>query len=81
MALDHDLEKDKVFAPMPGKIVKIHVRVGDDVVEKQILAVVEAMKMENPVQALASGKVKSVNFSEGDQVDTEQAIIELDLDN
>lgn len=81
MALDHDVEKDKVFAPMPGKIVKIHVRVGDDVVKKQILAVVEAMKMENPVQALASGKVKSVNFSEGDQVDTEQAIIELDLDN
>ena len=81
MALDHDVEKDKVFAPMPGKIVKIHVQVGDNVTEKQTLAIVEAMKMENPVQSRANGKVKAVNFSEGDQVDVEQAIIELELDN
>ena len=40
---------------------------------------IEAMKMENPVQAKGNGTVKAVNFAEGDQVDTEQAIIELEL--
>jgi len=72
-------ERDKVFAPMPGKIVKIMVGVGDEVEEKQPLVIVEAMKMENQVHSRARGKVKAVNFVPGDQVDTETPIIELEL--
>jgi biotin carboxyl carrier protein len=72
-------EMDKIFAPMPGKIVKIQVAVGDEVVEKQPMVIVEAMKMENQVVARAKGTVKAVNFAAGDQVDTETPIIELDL--
>lgn len=78
---DHGGEKDKVFAPMPGKIVKIMVEVGDEVDEKQPLVIVEAMKMENQVNSRAKGKVKAVNFAAGDQVDTESPIIELELSN
>lgn len=76
---DHGGEKDKVFAPMPGKIVKVMVEVGDEVDEKQPLVIVEAMKMENQVNSRASGRVKAVNFAPGDQVDTESPIIELEL--
>ncbi len=76
----HGGEKDKIFAPMPGKIVKIMVAVGDEVTVKQPMVVVEAMKMENQVNAKAAGKVKAVNFEAGDQVDTEQPIIELELE-
>lgn len=72
-------EKDKIFAPMPGKIVKIMVEVGDSVTEKQPMVIVEAMKMENQVNSRAIGKVKAVNFSVGDQVDTESPIIELEI--
>ncbi|MFH1372869.1 MAG: biotin/lipoyl-containing protein [bacterium] len=72
-------EKDKVFAPMPGKIVKIMVAVGDEVEVKQPLVIVEAMKMENQVNSRANGKVKAINFAAGDQVDTESPIIELEL--
>lgn len=72
-------EKDKVFAPMPGKIVKVMVQVGDEVTEKQQMVIVEAMKMENVVTSKAAGKVKAVNFAAGDQVDTETPIIELEL--
>ena len=72
-------EKDKIFAPMPGKIVKILVEVGQDVVEKQPMVIVEAMKMENRVDSKAAGKVKAVNFEAGDQVDTEHPIIELEI--
>ncbi len=71
--------KDKIFAPMPGKVVKILVAEGQEVEEKQPMVIVEAMKMENQVNAAAKGKVKKVNFKAGDQVDTETPIIELEL--
>nr|MBN2276279.1 acetyl-CoA carboxylase biotin carboxyl carrier protein subunit [candidate division Zixibacteria bacterium] len=71
--------KDKIFAPMPGKIVKIQVGEGEEVKEKQPMVIVEAMKMENQLISPAAGRVKKINFSEGDQVDTETPIIELEL--
>jgi biotin carboxyl carrier protein len=76
---DHGGDKDKVFAPMPGKIVKLMVKEGDEVEIKQPLVIVEAMKMENQVNAKAKGRVKKINFAEGSQVDTEKPIIELEL--
>jgi len=76
---DMEGEKDKIFAPMPGKIVKLMVAVGDTVAPTQQVVIVEAMKMENPVPARAKGTVKAVNFKVGDQVDTTKPIIELDL--
>jgi biotin carboxyl carrier protein len=77
---EHGGAKDKVFAPMPGKIVKIMVAVGDSVTVKQPLVIVEAMKMENQVNALANGVVKAINFAEGAQVDTERPMIELEIE-
>jgi len=76
---DHAEQLDKIFAPMPGKIVKLMVAVGDMVEPKQQVVIVEAMKMENPVVAKAKGTVKAVNFAVGDQVSTEKPIIELEL--
>ena len=72
-------EKDKIYAPMPGKVVKVLVEVGQEVTEKQPMVIVEAMKMENRVDSKAAGKVKAVNFKAGDQVDTETPIIELQI--
>ncbi|HPC11674.1 MAG TPA: hypothetical protein PK112_06200, partial [candidate division Zixibacteria bacterium] len=76
---DHAVDPDKIFAPMPGKIVKILVEVGQTVAEKQQMVIVEAMKMENPVLARASGTVKAINYRDGEQVGTEAPIIELEL--
>lgn len=73
-------EKDKIYAPMPGKIVKLLVKEGDKVVEKQPMVIVEAMKMEHQVNSAAVGTVKKVNFADGDQVNTETPIIELELE-
>jgi biotin carboxyl carrier protein len=72
-------EKDKIYAPMPGKIVKILVEEGQEIAEKQPMVIVEAMKMENQVNALAAGTVMKINFKAGDQVDTETPIIELEI--
>jgi len=73
-------EKDKILAPMPGKIVKLLVKEGETVAEKQPMVIVEAMKMEHQVNAAAAGVVKKINFADGDQVDTETPIIELELE-
>jgi biotin carboxyl carrier protein len=78
-AQHHHAIKDRVFAPMPGKIVKILVQKGDTVASRQPLAVVEAMKMENQIASPADGKIKAINFSVGDQVNTTSPIIELEL--
>jgi biotin carboxyl carrier protein len=76
---DHSGEKDKVFAPMPGKVVKILVAVGDEVTEKQPLVIVEAMKMENQIISRAKGRVRTIHFNAGDQVGTDLPIIEMDI--
>ena len=58
-----------VTAPMPGKIVKIFVKVGDEVTEGQGVAVVEAMKMENELKSPKAGKVTEIITREGATVE------------
>ena len=58
----------QVTSPLPGVIIGIKVKVGDVVKEGQALAVLEAMKMENEIQAEFGGTVVSVDVAEGDSV-------------
>lgn len=60
----------RVRAQMPGKIVKIHVKVGDQVTKGQSLLVMEAMKMENEIKATQTGVVEKINVSEGQAVES-----------
>jgi biotin carboxyl carrier protein len=60
----------RVRAQMPGKIVRILVKVGDEVVKDQSLLVMEAMKMENEIRALGPGKVETVKVVEGQAVES-----------
>jgi biotin carboxyl carrier protein len=57
-----------VAAAMPGKIVRVLVAAGDDVVAGQGLLVVEAMKMQNEMKAARAGKVLSLSVREGSTV-------------
>mgnify|MGYP006278518713 CR=1 FL=1 len=59
----------KVIAPMPGKVVRVLVKPGDEVTAKQGLVVVEAMKMENELKAARAGTVRDVSVREGQSVD------------
>jgi biotin carboxyl carrier protein len=61
--------KQVISAPMPGKVVKVFVKVGDEVKEGQGLVVVEAMKMENELKAPRAGKVTEVLAKEGTPVE------------
>ena len=55
-------------APMPGKILEVHVNEGQSVKSGDVLMVMEAMKMEHKIVASSDGKVESIHFKEGDQV-------------
>lgn len=57
-----------VKSPLPGIILDLKVKEGDTVKEGQVVAVIEAMKMENDIEAERGGKVKSVNVTKGDSV-------------
>lgn len=57
-----------VQAPLPGVIIAVKVNVGDTVKAGQVVAVLEAMKMENEIQAEFDGTVTAVNAAKGDSV-------------
>lgn len=61
--------RQTVRSPMPGKVVKLLVSVGDEVAEGQGLVVVEAMKMENELKSPKAGKVLEVKIQEGATVE------------
>jgi biotin carboxyl carrier protein len=65
----------EVLAPMPGKISKITVKVGDSVAEDDELVILEAMKMENPICATAGGEVKEIKVKVGDAVEADQTLV------
>jgi 3-methylcrotonyl-CoA carboxylase alpha subunit len=54
-----------VTAPMPGKIVSVAVKAGDAVAERDLLIVLEAMKMEHRIEAARGGTVKNVAVAAG----------------
>jgi len=55
----------KVFPPMPGNVVKVMVKAGDEVAKGQPLIIIESMKMEHTVNAPAAGKVLEVRAAAG----------------
>ena len=57
-----------VKAPMPGKVLSVRVKVGDTVQEGDVVCTIEAMKMEMPISASASGTVASIVANVGDNV-------------
>jgi propionyl-CoA carboxylase alpha chain len=66
-----------LLSPMPGLLVSVAVREGQEVKAGEELAVVEAMKMENVLRAERDGKVKAVRAEAGDSLAVDQVILEF----
>jgi geranyl-CoA carboxylase alpha subunit len=62
---------------MAGRIVKVMAEPGAKVAKNQILVILEAMKMEHELKALADGVVESVSAKAGDQVAIRQTLVTL----
>ena len=67
-----------LIAPMPGQVRSVSVAVGDVVKKGQTLLTMEAMKMEIRIQALKDGTVKTLHVSQGQTVEREQILIEME---
>ena len=62
------VEGKAVTSPLPGVIIEVSVKEGDTVAAGQKVAVLEAMKMENEIQAEKAGVVTKIHVSKGDSV-------------
>jgi biotin carboxyl carrier protein len=63
-----------LIAPMPGKVARVLLNVGDDVAAGQGVVVVEAMKMQNEIKSPKAGRVVEVRVSEGATVNANQVL-------
>jgi biotin carboxyl carrier protein len=66
---------DQLASGMPGKIVKVFVKVGDEVKAGDPLLIMEAMKMENEMRAASAVKIKEVLVKEGQTVESGETLI------
>lgn len=70
-------ENAVIEAPIAGKVLSVNVKVGDAVKKGQLVAVIEAMKLENEIFASAEGTVKEIRASVGAMVNNKDALIIL----
>lgn len=68
----------RLTAPMPGRVVKVLVAVGDEVSHRQGLVVVEAMKMENELGSPKAGRVTEISVVEGLSVEAGRLLVVIE---
>jgi acetyl-CoA carboxylase biotin carboxyl carrier protein len=68
----------EIIAPMGGKVIDVKVKIGDVLNEGDEVIILEAMKMELPVVADASGTVKEVRCAKGDAVEADAVLVVLE---
>ena len=67
-----------VVAPMPGRVVRVLVAIGDVVAARQGVVVVEAMKMENELRSPKAGTVREVNVTAGTSVEAGRGLVVIE---
>ena len=72
------LEKGAIKAMMPGRVIAVKVREGNEVTADTVLLVIEAMKMENEIRAPRAGKVKKLVVTEGATVNNGDTLVVLE---
>lgn len=77
---NNDIEEDQssISSPLPGKVVKIPIEVGDNVESGQTLIIISAMKMESEYKAKKDGIVKEILTTEGATIEGNQSLILLE---
>lgn len=78
LSLGNAQQVNDIKAPMPGLILEVNVKEGDEVKEGDYLLVLEAMKMENTLSAPRDGIVKKVTVSKGATVEKNELLIVME---
>ena len=74
---DTDESQDRIYSPMPGKVVKILVDKGTEVEAGQPVIVIEAMKMQSEYKVKKTCTIKDILVKEGDAINSDQTLITL----
>lgn len=72
------VEIKELKSPMPGLVIKLDVKVGDDIVKGDPIMILEAMKMENVIKSRGEGKVAEVFVKEGQAVEKNELLIRFE---
>lgn len=72
------ISENTIMSPMPGKVVKIPVNVGDEVKKGDTVITISAMKMESEYKSPLDGKIMNIYVSEGNTVEANQKLIEIE---
>ncbi len=67
-----------IKARIPGKVISIQVKEGDSVKTRSVVAVLEAMKMEQPVASPVDGMVKKIHVNTGDKVKSGDILLTIE---
>jgi len=67
-----------VKSPMPGMILKIRKKVGDEIIHGESVMILEAMKMENDIRSQVSGKIKDIKVKEGQAVEKSAILFSIE---
>ncbi len=70
--------KGSVGAPMPGEVLSVRVKEGDEIEKGQPLVVLSAMKMEMVVSAPISGKIKLVSVETGMKMEGDDLLVDIE---
>ena len=71
-------EGKNIIAPIPGRVFKINVKVGDKIKKGDVALVIDAMKMENNIVSKRDAIVKSILIEKDQMVEAGTALIELE---
>jgi biotin carboxyl carrier protein len=72
------LATNELTAPLPGTVVEIFVKAGEQIESGQVILVIEAMKMKNSIRATRAGKISEVLVSPGETVAHKQALVKFE---
>jgi biotin carboxyl carrier protein len=67
----------ELTAPLPGTVIEIFVKAGEQIESGQVILVIEAMKMKNSIRATRAGKIAEVLVNAGETVAHKQALVKF----
>lgn len=71
-------DENQLRSFIPGTIVKINVKEGQKVKEGNVLLILEAMKVQNKIQAPRSGVIKKINIEVGEKIPKDHLLLEIE---
>ena len=77
-ATEYTANEKKYRSPVTGLVIRVNVEAGQQVQPNDVIAVLEAMKMETTITAHSAGQVKSVHAVQGDPVKAHQLLVEME---